>query len=77
VPTFLSLENPGVVDLPLAEPLLVSRAGFAVGKGDPDFLAFLNAWITAHEADTWLPTTTGYWFKSLRWQERLGNARAR
>lgn len=77
VPTFLSLENPGVVDLPLPEPLLVSRAGFAVGKGDPDFLAFLNAWITAHEADTWLPTTTSYWFKSLRWQERLRDARAR
>lgn len=76
VPTFLALENPGVVDLPLDGPLLVSRAGFAINKGDPDFLAFLNAWITARDADTWLPTTTSYWFKSLRWQEQL-NARRR
>jgi polar amino acid transport system substrate-binding protein len=75
VPTFLALENPGVIDVPLARPLLASRAGFAVNKGDPDFLAFLNAWITAREADTWLGTTNSYWFKSLRWQERLPDAR--
>jgi polar amino acid transport system substrate-binding protein len=77
VPTFLALENPGVIDVPTAAPLLASRAGFAVAKGDPDFLAYLNAWITAHEADTWLPTTASYWFKSLRWRERLGNATSR
>ena len=45
VPTFLALENPDVMDVPTARPLLASRAGFAVNKGDPDFLAFLNAWI--------------------------------
>jgi polar amino acid transport system substrate-binding protein len=77
VPTFLALDNPGVIDVPIAQPLLVSKEGFAVNKGDPDFLAFLNAWITAREADTWLPTTTSYWFKSLRWRERLGDAQAR
>ena len=74
VPTFLALENPGVIDVPLARPLLASKAGFAVNKGDPDFLAFLNAWIVARDADTWLPTTASYWFKSLRWRERLGDA---
>jgi polar amino acid transport system substrate-binding protein len=74
VPTFLSLENPGIVDVPMGRPLLASRAGFAVNKGDPDFLAFLNAWITAREADTWLPTTASYWFESLRWRERVGDA---
>jgi polar amino acid transport system substrate-binding protein len=73
VPTFLALEHPDVVDVPLPRPLLVSRAGFAVMKGDPDFLAFLNAWITAREADTWLPTTASYWFQSLRWRERLAD----
>ena len=34
VPTFLALENPGVIDVPTARPLLASRAGFAVVKGD-------------------------------------------
>lgn len=74
VPTFLALEHPGVVDVPLPRPLLETRAGFAVGKGDPDFLAFLDAWIVARTADTWLPTTHHYWFESLRW--RQGDARA-
>ncbi|HUQ51666.1 MAG TPA: transporter substrate-binding domain-containing protein [Gammaproteobacteria bacterium] len=77
VPTFLALENPGVIDVPTTRPLLASRAGFAVAKGDADFIAYLNAWITAHEADTWLPTTVSYWFKSLRWRERLGDATSR
>ena len=77
VPTFLALENPGVIDVPTARPLLASPAGFAVNKGDPDFLAFLNAWIVAREADTWLPTTASYWFKSLRWRERLDDVARR
>jgi polar amino acid transport system substrate-binding protein len=69
LPAFLALEHPGRIDVPVAPPLLETRAGFAVAKGDPDFLAYLNAWITAHEADTWLPTTQNYWFNSLRWRE--------
>jgi len=77
VPTFLALENPTVVDVPTTRPLLASRVGFAVNKGDPDFLAFLNAWIHAREADTWLPTTSSYWFKSLRWRERVGDVAPR
>jgi polar amino acid transport system substrate-binding protein len=74
VPTFLALEHPSVVDVPLGRPLLRSREGFAVNKGDPDFVTFLNAWITAREADTWLPTRASYWFESLRWRERLADA---
>lgn len=70
VPTYLALEHPGTVDVPIAQPLLESRSGFAVAKGDVDFLAFLDAWITAREADTWLLTTHLYWFESLAWRER-------
>ena len=78
VPTFLALENPGVIDVPTATAAAREPApGFAIGKGDADFLAFLNAWITAREADTWLPTTASYWFESLRWRERLGDATSR
>jgi polar amino acid transport system substrate-binding protein len=77
VPTFLALEHPATIDVPIDRPLLPSRAGFAVNKGDPDFLAFLNAWIVARETDTWLPTTASYWFKSLRWRERVDNGSTR
>lgn len=77
IPTFLALEHPSQVDVPVARPLLVTPAGFAVIKGDPDFLAFLNAWITARDADTWLAATYAYWFESLRWRRQLENAGAR
>jgi polar amino acid transport system substrate-binding protein len=77
VPTFLALEHSAAIDVPIDRPLLASRAGFAVNKGDPDFLAFLNAWIIARETDTWLPTTASYWFKSLRWRDRVDDAARR
>jgi polar amino acid transport system substrate-binding protein len=71
VPQFLALENPEVVDVPLAKPLLVTRTAFAVPKGSLEFLVYLNAWITAREADTWLPSSHNYWFNSLRWREQF------
>ncbi len=71
VPTFLALEHPVTVDVPLSEQLLQTRAGFAVNKWDPDFLAYLNAWITARDIDTWLPTIHSYWFETLRWRDQL------
>jgi polar amino acid transport system substrate-binding protein len=71
IPTFLALEHPDTIDVPVAQPLLRTPLAFAVNKGDPDFLAFLNAWITAREADTWLPSTHAYWFESLRWRRQL------
>ena len=74
VPHLLALEHAGRIDVPLARPLLERRAGFAIGKGDADFLAYLNAWIVAREDDTWLATTHRYWFRSLQWRDRLEDA---
>jgi polar amino acid transport system substrate-binding protein len=73
VPTFLALENPTRVDVPIARELLATQTGFAVGKGDPEFVIYLNAWIVARESDTWLLTTHDYWFESLRWRDRLSD----
>lgn len=69
IPTFIELEYPHQVEVPLSEPLVKTPSAFAVGKGDPDFLAYLNSWILMREADTWLPTTYQYWFKSLQWRD--------
>jgi len=69
IPTFLALANPDLIDVPVNRPLLETRSAFAVGKGDPDFLAYLNAWIEAREADTWLPTTHRFWFRTLQWRD--------
>ena len=74
ITTFLALDHPETVDEPLSRPLLETKSGFAVNKGDPDFLNFLNAWIISHEADTWLSSAHKYWFDSLDWQKEVGNA---
>lgn len=68
IPTFLALEHPRLLDNPIARPLLETRSAFAIAKGDPDFLAYLAAWIEAHEADTFLPSSHQYWFRSLEWR---------
>ncbi len=72
IPTFMVLDHPGIVDEPLSQPLLITKAGFAVNKGDPDFIHFLNAWIISHEADTWLAATHRYWFDTFDWQKDIG-----
>jgi len=68
IPRFIALDHPKKVDVPLSEPLLSTKAGFAINKGDPDFLNFLNSWVISREADTWLPSTHDYWFESLKWK---------
>lgn len=68
VPNYLALEHPGSIDVPVNRPLLETRSAFAVNKGDPDFVFFLDAWIESREADTWLPTTWQYWFRTLQWR---------
>jgi len=69
--TFLALENPGKVDLPLSKPLLASVAGMGVKKGEQELLNFLNAWVTARTADKWLSATHKHWFTSLEWREQV------
>lgn len=66
---FLALRHPDTVDVPLDEPLLRSRAGMAVRRGEQELLNYLNAWVTARDADRWLDTSHKYWFESLRWME--------
>lgn len=75
VPAFLALDNPDAVDRPLARPILPSPQAFAIRKGDADFLAFLNAWITSRTADTFLPSTKRYWFETVEWRRNVERRR--
>ncbi len=68
IPQFIALEHPEKIDVPLSEPLLITKTGFAINKSDPDFLNFLNSWIVFRDADTWLESTHSYWFETLQWK---------
>jgi len=64
---FLALNNSGKVDLPIRDPLLASKEAIAIRKGEQELLNFLNAWVTARQADQWIATTRNYWFDTLEW----------
>ena len=66
---FLVMNNSDAIDLPLSDPLVGWAEAIAVQKGEQELLNFLNAWITAHQADHWLETTRDYWFGTLDWVE--------
>ncbi len=71
ITTVLALDHPEIVDEPLSKPLLETKSGFAVHKGDPDFINFLNAWIISHDVDTWLSSAHKYWFKGVEWRKDM------
>ncbi|MCH9048188.1 MAG: transporter substrate-binding domain-containing protein [Proteobacteria bacterium] len=68
-PKFLALKYPQKIDMPMTKPLVSYKAGFGVNKGEQEWLNFLNAWVTAREADKWLSATHKHWFGSLGWRK--------
>jgi len=70
-PRFAALRHPDEIYLPLPSPLARTGEAFAIRQGDPDFLAFLNAWIRVRKADRFLERRAAYWFLGLDWERRL------
>ena len=64
---FLALMHPDTLDVPMSEPLMASKEGLAVKKGEQELLNFLDAWVVAREADKWLGATHQYWFNTIDW----------
>ena len=44
---------------------------FAVRKGDPDLVFFLDAWIRHYQDTGWLAEKRKYWFESFAWEDQL------
>ena len=66
-PSLWSLAYSDTLYKPFEQSFFNIPAGFAVRKGDPDFLAFLNGWIQIHTDDGWLKERNDFWFKSDAW----------
>lgn len=54
-----------------ADRLANAVDGFAVRKGEPSLVNFLDAWVTYWKADGWLEATRQQWFASVDWVTRL------
>lgn len=71
LPAFQAIANPDRLFLPLKEDFTREPIGFAVRKGDPDTLNFLDNWIRVAEAEGWLKERKRYWFESKAWEKLL------
>jgi len=61
---------PGIVTTFL-KPLATFPAAFAVRRGDPDFVNFLNSWIQERTVNGWIERRRKHWFNSFDWWESL------
>lgn len=58
------------IGTPLEPPLGSGAEAFAVRRGDPDFLDYLNTWIQARSFDGFFKERGDYWFKKLEWESK-------
>lgn len=70
-PAFQALKYPDRLVLPLPEPFTREPIAFAVRKGDPDFLNFLDGWIRMVTDEGWLAERHKYWFRTNAWKDQV------
>jgi len=71
-PEFQALKYSDKLFLPLAGKTFArGPIGFAIRKGDVDFLNFLNNWIRVKNADGWLQEHYDYWFTTQDWKDQV------
>ncbi|MBU1039695.1 MAG: transporter substrate-binding domain-containing protein [Proteobacteria bacterium] len=67
-PAFQALRSPDKLFLPVAKAFTREPIAFAVRKGDPDFLNFLDGWIRVVGDEGWLTERHDYWFRTNAWK---------
>lgn len=71
LPAYQSLAHRERLFLPLQDDFTKEPIGFAVRKGDPDSLNFLDNWIRVTDAEGWFRDRKNYWFKTRDWEKLL------
>lgn len=67
-PAFQALKHPDKLYLPVPKPFTREPIAFAVRKGDPDFVNFLDGWIRVAGDEGWLEERHHYWFRTNAWK---------
>ena len=71
-PSFWVADNPTKLYLPLGNQMIFRGVeAFAIRKGDPDFMAFLNNWIINRREEGWLEERYDYWFGGRDWEDQI------
>lgn len=66
-PDVLLRGAPDRLVLALDRPVARTPAAIAVRKGDPDFLSFLNTWLSLQREEGWLDERASHWTTSTDW----------
>jgi len=66
-PRVIARSAPDKLFMPFPEPLQSTSAAAGVRKGDPDFLNFLNSWLTVYRDNGWLAERGRYWEDPNNW----------
>ncbi len=70
-PAFQALKHPDKLYLPVPKPFTREPIAFAVRKGDPDFVNFLDGWIRVVGDEGWLEERHQYWFRTNAWKNMV------
>ncbi len=71
-PEFQAIKYADKLFLPLEGKTFTKEPiGFAIRKGDIDFLNYLNNWILVKNADGWLQERYDYWFTTQDWKNQV------
>ena len=71
-PEFQTLKYATKLFLPLAGKTFTKEPiGFAIQKGDADFLNFLNNWVLVKQSDGWLQERYDFWFTTQDWKSQI------
>lgn len=72
LPEFTAVDYPGKLYLPLEGATFTREPiGFAVRKGDYDYVNFLNNWIRVKTYQGWLKERFAYWFTTKKWKSMV------
>ncbi|OIQ48844.1 Cystine-binding periplasmic protein precursor [Pseudodesulfovibrio hydrargyri] len=71
LPLNLSKEYADQLYLPLKDDFTREPIAFAVKKGDPDFLNWLNNWVRVTMSKGWLQNRYEYWFFTNEWENQI------
>lgn len=71
LPQYTAVDHPDKLFVPLEENFTKEPSGFAVRKGDYDFINFLNSWIIVADSQGWLKEKWDYWFTTKEWESMV------
>lgn len=69
IPEIVTRHHTDKFHVPLSEPLATFSESFAIRKGDPDFLNYVNTWLRYYNETGWLKERRKHWFRDMKWTE--------